>query len=166
MVLVSKTVRSGKTNPHLLGGWLDIVDDIERVATAIDKVPAHCACGDGMAHVGGHCACCAGGAAARGCDACEALVAGVTERFEALWADTWRFSPVLHEFASWRPDHDDMRRALDTLAVRTFRLVREVEGVQVAPAERGQGCPVDHLARLRDHVNELRDATKHLDQQW
>lgn len=165
MALVSKTVRSGKTDPHLLGGWLDIVDDIDSVATTIHKLPAHCACGDAMAHRGGQGACCAGESAARSCDACERVVSDVTERFEALRDDTWRFSPVLHDFVNWRSDHDAMRRALDALAVRTFQLVRVVERVRAAGGD-FRGCRVDHLAQLQDRVNDLRDEAKHLDQQW
>lgn len=157
---------SGKTSHHLLGGWRDIFDDIRKLADAVDKLPEHCACGHGGAHLRGACACCMEGTAARGCVDCEALLRQIADRIEALRADDLRFMVVLRDFADHRPDRGEMRQGIDDVANRASRLVRIVEGVQVAAADFREGCRTDHLARLKAGVRELRDEARRLDKQW
>jgi hypothetical protein len=157
---------SGKTSHYLLGGWRDILDDIQKLYDAVNKLPDHCACGQGGDHLRGTCACCREGTAARGCADCEALLAQIAERIEALRADDLRFSGVLRDFAVRRPDHEAMRSGINDVTIRTSRLVRIVEGVQVAAADFRDGCRVDHLARLKERVRELRTEAKRLDKEW
>ena len=166
MDLFLDDVEPGKTSHRLLGGWRDILEDIQKLDVSVDKLPEHCACGMGGAHLGGRCACCTDGAAARGCVDCEALLAQIADRIEALRADDLRFMVVLRDFADHRPDHAEMRQHVDDVARRTSRLVRIVESVQVAAADFRQGCRVDQLARLKERVRELRDEAKRLDKEW
>ena len=105
--------QSGTTSHYLLGGWRDILDDIQKLHDAVDKLPEHCRCGIGEAHLGGRCACCLEGTAVRGCADCEALIGQIADRVEALRADDLRFSGVLRDFADRRPDHEEMREGLD-----------------------------------------------------
>lgn len=158
--------QSGTTSHYLLGGWRDIFDDIQKLHDAVDKLPEHCACGHGGAHLRGTCACCTEGTAARGCGDCEALLAQIAERIDALRADDLRFSGVLRDFTVRRPDHEEMRSRIDNVTIRASRLVRIVEGVQVAAADFREGCRTDHLARLKAGVRELSDEAKRLDKQW
>ena len=157
---------SGKTSHYLLGGWRDIFDDIRKLADAVDKLPEHCACGHGGAHLRGTCVCCVEGTASRACGDCEALLAQIAERIDALRADDLRFSGVLRDFTVRRPDHEEMRSRIDDVTVRSSRLVRIVESIQVATADFREGCRTEHLARLKARVRELRDEAKRLDRQW
>ena len=166
MDLIRDHVEPGKTSRRLLGGWRDILDDIEKLDVSIDKLPEHCACGHGGGHLRGTCACCAEGASARGCVDCEALLVQIAARIDSLRADDLRFTGVLRDFTVRRPDHDRMRRGLDELTIHTSQLVRIVEGVQVAAAEFQQGCRVDQLARVKARVRELRDEAKRVDRDW
>lgn len=159
-------IEPGKTGHHLLGGWRDILEDTEKVASAVEKLPEHCECGMGGAHLVGRCACCTEGAAASGCVDCEALLEQIADQVDALRADDLRFTGVLRDFADRRPDHEAMRQGLDDVTRRTSRLVRIVESVQVAAADFRQGCRVDQLARLKARVRELRDEAKRLNRQW
>jgi len=156
----------GKTSHYLLGGWRDILDDIQKLHAAVDKLPEHCLCGHGGAHLRGTCACCMEGTAARGCADCEALLAQIAERIDALRADDLRFSGVLRDFTVRRPDHEEMRSRINDVTIRTSRLVRIVEGVQVAAADFREGCRVDQLARLKERIRELRTEAKRLDKEW
>jgi len=166
MDLFLEHVEPGKTSHHLLGGWRDILEDVEKLATAVEKLPEHCACGMGGAHLGGRCACCLEGTAARGCVDCEALLGQIADRADALRADDLRFTGVLRDFAARRPDHEEMRQGIDDVTQRASRLVRIVESVQVAAADFRQGCRVDQLADLKERVRELRDEAKRLDKEW
>ncbi len=158
--------QSGKTSHYLLGGWRDILDDSQKLHDAVDRLPEHCMCGMGEAHLGGRCACCLEGTAVRGCTDCDALIGQIADRVEALRADDLRFSGVLRDFAGRRPDHKEMREGLDDVTRRASGLVRFVESVQLAAADFRQGCRVDQLARLKERVRELRDEAKRLDRQW
>lgn len=64
-------VEPGETSHRLLGGWRDILDDIQKLDVSLDKLPDHCGCGDGSGHLRVTCACCIAGTSARGCVACE-----------------------------------------------------------------------------------------------
>lgn len=159
-------VELGKTSHRLLGGWRDILEDIQKLHDSVDRLPEHCTCGHGATHLRGTCACCIEGAAARGCVDCEALLGQIADRIEALRADDLRFMVALRDFADHRPDHQEMRQGLDDVTRHTSRLVRIVEGVQVAAADFREGCRMDQLARLKARVRELRDEAKRLDKQW
>lgn len=82
---------------RLLGGWLDILEDIGDLCTALNALPDHCACGDGAAHLGGSCVCC--NAPHRGrlpnCADCGTLLAKLRPKFVTLTVDTIRFFPVV-----------------------------------------------------------------------
>ena len=167
MDLFLDNVEPGKTSHRLLGGWRDILEDIQKLDVAVDKLPDHCACGRGGAHLRGTCACCSmEGTSARRCGDCEALFVQIADRIDGLRADDLRFAGVLRDFAVRRPDHEEMRRGLDDVTIHTSRLVRIVEGVQVAAADFRQGCRVDQLARLKARVREPRDEAKRLDKEW
>lgn len=159
-------VEPGKTSHRLLGGWRDILDDIQKLDVSLDKLPEHCFCGPGGGHLRGTCACCLEGTSARGCVDCEALLVQIADRVDGLRADELRFTGVLRDFTVRRPDHERMRRGLDDVTIQTSRLVRIVEGVQVAAADFRHGCRVDQLARLKARVRELRDEAKRLDREW
>ena len=159
-------VDPGKTNHRLLGGWRDLFEDIQKLALSIDQVPEHCACGHGGDHLRATCECCVQSASARSCVDCDSLIRQIAERTDALWADDWRFSDVLRDLATRRPDSDKMHHGIDNVAGHGLQLVRIVEQVQVAAADFRQGCRVDQLAGLKERVRELRDEAKRLDRQW
>ena len=166
MDLFLDVVEPGRTSHRLLGGWRDILEDTEKLAAAMERLPEHCPCGTGDAHLGGRCACCIGEIPVRGCVDCDALLRHIADRIEALRADDLHFVSALRDFTHRRPDQVQMLQRLDDVSRRTSQLVQTVERVQVAAADFRQGCRADQLARLKERVRELRDEARQLDRQW
>lgn len=141
---------------RLLGGWLDILDDIRALCRALNALPDRCACGDGAGHLSGSCICCNAphGGRVPNCADCGALLARLRPKFDTLTVDTIRFFPVvtiLLDAAQRAPAAaagNPVEHQIATI-MRTFdRLVVEADEFE-------GGCRASHLGVLKDTANAL-----------
>lgn len=141
---------------RLLGGWLDIVDDIRALGKALNALPDRCACGDGAGHLSGSCICCT--APHRGnvpnCADCGALLAGLRPKFDTLKVDTIRFFPVVTILL-------DAAQRAPAAAVgnpvehQIAALMRTFDRLVVEAGEFESGCRASHLGVLKQTANAL-----------
>jgi len=148
---------------RLLGGWRDVRDDIRRLATAFERVPDECACGDGSAHLEATCPCCGSDrTAAATCESCTAIMRSLAERFERLADDRLRFVPAVDDqLQVVSPGEGPARlaRVSRTIAAVTHAFYR----LQSATDEFRSGCSTTHLRAMRPLTVELTAAAAELE---
>ena len=84
---------------RLLGGWLDILDDIRHLCRSLRALPESCRCGNGSAHLSGSCPCCHATPSERlpDCEDCDILLACLRPDIDTLIVDTARFFPTFRD---------------------------------------------------------------------
>ena len=141
---------------RLLGGWLDIQDDIRALCKALNALPDRCACGDGTAHLSGSCICCNAphGGHVPNCADCGALLAELRPRFVTLTVDTIRFFPVVAIFLD-AAEPVPARAAGDRVEHQIAGLMRTFDRLVVEAGEFESGCRASHLGVLKGTANAL-----------
>lgn len=148
----------------LLGGWRDILDDVSRLATALQQVPDECGCGHGAAHLGGACPCCQAGEHPLDCVDCGALVQRLHVRVEAMREDSARFLPVVEQIVTRNPDETEERRArLRIVKTGIAAFVRTFERLEAAADEFRSGCSAVHLRAVKDLAGDLLNSARSVD---
>ncbi len=141
---------------RLLGGWLDIQDDIRALCKALNALPDRCACGDGTAHLSGSCICCNAphGGHVPNCADCGALLAELRPKFVTLTVDTIRFFPVVTILLQ-TPDRALGRAAGQDVAHEIVAVMRTFDSLVVEANEFETGCRASHLGVLKKTANAL-----------
>lgn len=141
-------------NTLLLGGWSDIVDAARRLQRALTAVPDACGCGSGAAHLAGRCTCCRSGERSLdgGCTECEALLASLRDKIDALVDATLRFLPFVEITAS-----RDGRAAASLPKLR--RQILQIDAtflkLETAAGDFRTGCTAAHLSAVKGLAAEL-----------
>lgn len=141
---------------RLLGGWLDILDDIRVLCKTLNALPDRCACGDGAAHLSGSCICCSAPHAGRvpDCADCGTLLAELRPKFVTLTVDTIRFFPVVTILMN----ADEPGRApapADPVEHQIASIMRTFDRLVVEAGEFASGCRASHLGVLKETANAL-----------
>ncbi|MDP2318981.1 MAG: hypothetical protein Q8O42_06560 [Acidobacteriota bacterium] len=141
---------------RLLGGWLDILEDIRALCKALNALPDRCACGDGAAHLSGSCICCNAphGGRVPDCADCGTLLAELRPRFVALTVDTMRFFPVVTILLD-AGDRGAARAAGDPVEHQIATLMRTFDRLVVEAGEFERGCRASHLGVLKETADAL-----------
>jgi hypothetical protein len=146
----------------LLGGWQHVAEDVKNLASAIERLPEACACGNASAHLTGSCPCCVQGERRldAGCTNCAALLNSLYEDVDELSDASLRFLPFVEGQAATVAT-SSARRVRDVRA--QIRRVNEVLlQVSTAAIEFQTGCSTSHLGALKLVVRELETATLYL----
>lgn len=141
---------------RLLGGWLDILDDIRALCKALNALPDRCACGDGAAHLSGSCICCNAphGGHVPDCADCGTLLAQLRPRFVTLTVDTMRFFPVVTSLLH-SPERAPARAAGQHVEHEIAAVMRTFDRLVVEADEFESGCRASHLRVLKETANAL-----------
>lgn len=141
---------------RLLGGWLDILDDIRVLCKTLNALPDRCACGDGAAHLSGSCICCNAPHAGRvpDCADCGTLLAELRPKFVTLTVDTIRFFPVVTILLN--ADEPGLAPApADPVEHQIASIMRTFDRLVVEAGEFASGCRASHLGVLKETANAL-----------
>ena len=145
----------GIVETGLLGGWRDVADDVRQLERGLRAVPETCTCGDGSAHLSGACPCCRAHARALddGCTDCEAVLASLHGKVDALVDATLRYLPALDIIVSGRDGIEPAHLA--DLRWQIFHIARTFQKLATAAGEFRQGCSTSHLGVLKTLASEL-----------
>lgn len=147
---------------QLLGGWRDILDDVQQLSRCLAAMPDECRC-DSAAHVGGSCACCRADIDATvSCDDCTTLLATSGAQIDALVVDTLRFFPAFtHILVGTHPP--DVQSAADEVQHEIGALVRTFQRISVAAEAFRTGCRASHVPILKQAATDLHAHAEHLE---
>lgn len=154
--LTASSFEWSRDQRRLLGGWLDIVDDIRALCKALGALPDRCACGDGAAHLSGSCICCNAphGGRVPSCADCGTLLAALRPRFVTLTVDTIRFFPVVTILLD-ADDRGGARAAGNPVEHQIAAIMRTFDRLVVEADEFAGGCRASHLGVLKETANAL-----------
>lgn len=154
--LIASGFRWSPDQRRLLGGWLDILDDIRALCKALNALPDRCACGDGGGHLSGSCICCNAphGGRVPNCADCGALLAALRPRFVTLTVDTIRFFPVVAILMD-AGESGPAQAAADPVEHQIAALMRTFDRLVVEAGEFERGCRASHLGVLKATANAL-----------
>ncbi len=154
--LIASDLHWSPDQRRLLGGWLDILDDIRALCKALDALPDRCACEDGVAHLSGSCICCSAPHAGRvpNCADCGTLLAELRPKFVTLTVDTMRFFPVVTTLLH-SPERVPPRAAGEHLEHHIAAVMRTFDRLVVEAGEFESGCRASHLRVLKETANAL-----------
>ena len=143
----------------LIGGWLDVADDLACLIRMIGAVPDHCTCGHGAAHLSGTCPCCEQGIRRLDveCGNCLALLHGLTERITQLEDDRGRYLPAVTEVFE-RAGSPELDRDVALTRSRIAALCATFWRFATAAAEFRDGCPAGHVHVVKARSRELGEA--------
>ena len=141
---------------RLLGGWLDILDDIRHLGKSLNSLPDGCRCGSGSAHLGGSCSCCQGTHLHRipDCEDCDRLVAGLRPSLDTLTVDTCRFFPAFRDILHARCPESAQTDAAD-IQRHIAGIVTTFERLVLAADDFREGCRASHLGVLKERAADL-----------
>ncbi len=153
----------GSIEPGLLGGWRDVADEVRHLERALRSLPDTCTCNHGSAHLAGACPCCRARVHARdgGCTDCEAVLASLHEKIDALVDATLRYLPALDIIVSGRDGIEPAR--LGDLRWQILHIVRTFQKLATAAGEFRQGCSTSHLGVLKTLASELAAEARKVD---
>jgi hypothetical protein len=158
---MSKRIAAGNylsvDEQRLLGGWLDVVDDLTELCHSLSELPDICECGNGQAHLQGRCPCCHRVTHDRipDCEDCDAQLARLRPAIDLLAVDTMRFFPALKEMLARAAPADVSSRATD-LEGHIARLIRTFDALVVAADVFRADCRSSHLAVLKQLAASLK----------
>ena len=141
---------------RLLGGWRDLLDDINELRNSLNALPDHCTCGDGASHLNGSCVCCSAphGDRIPICVDCGALLAKLRPRFVTLTVDTMRFFPVVRILLH-TPERAALLAAGEHVEHQIAAVMRTFDRLVVEADEFERGCRASHLRVLKETANAL-----------
>ena len=150
---------------RLLGGWRNILDDIGDLCTSLSMLPDGCACGNGVAHLGGSCVCCNAPHDNHIpiCADCGTLLAQLRPRVDALTVDTARFFPVVTILLG-RPQFVAVRSNGECIEHHIAVVMCSFDRLALAAGEFQHGCRASHLRVLKDHATALLSECQQLDE--
>ena len=150
---------------RLLGGWLDILDDIRDLCQTLNALPDYCACGDGAAHLSGSCICCSAPHAGRvpHCADCGTLLAALRPKFVTLTVDTIRFFPVVTILMN-AVEPGLAAAPADPVEHQIATIMRTFDRLVVEAGEFESGCRASHLGVLKETANALLRESRLLDE--
>jgi len=141
---------------RLLGGWLDIVDDVTELCHSLAELPDICECGNGKAHLQGRCPCCFRVTHDRvpDCEDCDAQLTQLRPRIDLLTVDTMRFMPGVKELLARATPVEVSGRAT-ALEAHIAQLIRTFAALIVAADQFRTDCRSSHLAVVKQLATSL-----------
>lgn len=142
----------------LLGGWGDILEDLQDLGRALQRTPDACGCGPGL------CTCCMTPASGSrpDCVDCEVQVHTLSWRVEQLFVDTIRFYPFFDQVVrSKLPEAERYR--LDALRLEIQTLTTVLHRVETAWPGFQKGCRTTYLGRVKELGRDLLKSALTLD---
>ena len=141
---------------RLLGGWLDIMDDIKTLCRDLASLPDDCRCGNGAGHLKGTCPCCHTVTTERvpDCGDCDEQLARLRPAIDVLTVDTFRFFPFIEELlAHHTPPPLQASNATIELHIRQF--IHAFGDLVVAADQFRTDCRMSHLTTLKGLATSL-----------
>lgn len=153
----------GIVEPGLLGGWRDVADGVRQLERGLRALPDTCTCGHGSAHLASACPCCRAHAHAldNGCTDCEAVLASLHDKVDALVDATLRYLPALDIIVSGRDGIEPARLA--DLRCQIFHVVRTFQKLATAASKFREGCSTSQLGVLKALATELAAEARKVD---
>ena len=140
---------------RLMGGWRDVVEDVQHFAAALKAIPDGCHCNDGPAHLSATCGCCHTVEGQRtACIDCAVLLHTASWRLDALIEDSLRYMPAVGDVLAhvWPADGQERVRDVQRRIAKVASAMTAVEG---ALGTFAGACALDNLATLRAKTAEL-----------
>lgn len=157
------TTRSGASRRHpLIGGWLNIADDVERLSTALDRTPDECRCGHGEAHLSDTCPCCTpqGRTSVVDCTDCVELLDRLQRAVDAMTVDTLRHLPALERLRL--VDIKDEPEALQSVESQLMAVKTLFSRIKTGAADFAHACSTARLKTVKQDARELRRMVAHI----
>lgn len=161
--MTSTTYDNADSRHHiLLGGWRDILEELQRLNRDLQKLPDGCPCGQGGAHLAATCACCRDMAVAvhGDCSDCDELIHRLRAPMDVLAVDAFRFFPCVTEYLS--REHQDAARRAAAIRTGVAELVESFRLLALAADRFRQHCRAEHLSELKHASAELCEKGKQL----
>ena len=149
---------------RLLGGWLDILDDIRHLCGSLMALPESCTCGNGPAHLSGSCACCHATHSERlpDCDDCDILLARLRPHIDTLTVDTTRFFPAFKDVIHADCPEPAVEEA-GAIGQHVAAVARTFQQLIFATDDFRVGCRASHLGTLKERAAALLGEVTDLD---
>ena len=157
------TTDSADSRHHiLLGGWRDILEELQRLNRALQQLPDGCHCGHGGDHLAGSCACCrdVSSAVHGACEDCDELIHRLRAPMDELTADAFRFFPFVTDYLA----HENAEAARRAAAIRTgvHDLLESFRLLALAAERFRAQCRAEHLGELKQAAADLCEKGKQL----
>ena len=148
---------------RLLGGWLDVMDDIKTLCRDLAALPDECRCGNGTDHLKGRCPCCHTVTTERvpDCGDCDEQLARLRPAIDVLTVDTFRFFPFVQELLK---QHTPPSLQTSGMAIERHiaEFIRRFGALVVAADQFRTDCRITHLATLKGFATSLLKETETL----
>lgn len=143
---------------ELLKLWQNIHQEASNLATAIERLPDECECGDADAHLGGRCPCCrghmTGGNPADGQN-CLSIITTLRADVSALGQDLSIAGPALGASALQR-QQQELRRGLFLAAGELEAILEAFKRVTESVVGFRQECTISRMRAVKRRCIEFR----------
>lgn len=143
----------------LLQLWQNIGLEARDLATAVERLPDECECGDADAHLGGRCACCGGhthgGYAAESQD-CVVIISRLRADLAALGQDLSIAGPALGASAV-ETRRLELRRGIFLAAADLEAILESFKRVTESVAGFRRECTITRMRAVKRRCIELRE---------
>lgn len=144
---------------ELLKLWQNIHQEASDLATAVERLPDECECGDADAHLRGTCACCGGhthGGNAADSQDCVVIISRLQADLTALGQDLSIAGPALGASAL-ETQRLELRRGLFLAAADLEAILESFKRVTESVAGFRRECTITRMRAVNRRSVELRD---------